>query len=104
MKRIIDLVRHPRAAVIIHDLCMVLIAWFAAVWLIESTSNNVLSAMSGLLIVLFLQGSVFWTTGLYKGLWRFASFQDMWNIARASAFGTVAIMAVLALAQGTAIS
>ncbi|MCW8925993.1 MAG: polysaccharide biosynthesis protein [Xanthomonadales bacterium] len=103
MKRIIELVRHPRAAVIIHDLCMVLVAWFAAVWLIQSTSSNELSAMSGLLIVLFLQGSVFWATGLYKGLWRFASFQDMWNIARACTYGTIAIMAVLTVIQGPAI-
>ncbi len=57
-----------------------------------------------LCIVLVLQGSVLWATGLYKGLWRFASFPDMWNIARASIFGTVAIVAVLALVQGPAIS
>ena len=60
--------------------------------------------MTGLVIVLLLQGSVLWATGLYKGLWRFASFQDLWNIARASTFGTVAIVAVLALAQGSVIS
>lgn len=108
MTRIIELIRHPRAAVIVHDFCMVVVAWFAAVWLMESTSShplgNNISTLTGLLIVLALQGSVLWATGLYKGLWRFASFQDMWNIARASTFGSVAIMAVLALAQGTAIS
>jgi len=103
MKRIIDLVRHPRAAVIVHDFCMVLIAWFAAVWLLQSTSSNELSAAGSLIIVLFLQGSVFWATGLYKGLWRFASFQDMWNIAKSCTFGTVAIMAVLTVIQGPAI-
>jgi len=89
--------------VIVHDFCMVLIAWFAAVWLIESTSSNELSAASSLIIILLLQGSVFWTTGLYKGLWRFASFQDMWNIARSCTFGTIAIMAVLTVIQGQAI-
>jgi FlaA1/EpsC-like NDP-sugar epimerase len=103
MKRIIDFVRHPRAAVIVHDFCMVLIAWFASVWLIKSTSANELSAMSSLFIVLVLQGSVFWVTGLYKGLWRFASFQDMWNIVRACTFGTIAIVAALGVLQGSAI-
>ena len=107
MKRIIDIVRHPRAAVIVHDFCMVVVAWFSAVWLIESTSatpfHTNLSTLTGLLIVLVLQGSVLWATGLYKGLWRFASFQDMWNIARASTFGTVAILAVLAIVQGPAL-
>ena len=108
MKRIIDVIRHPRAAVIVHDFCMVAVAWFVAVWLIESTSAIVVSSNSatlmGLLVVLVLQGSVLWATGLYKGLWRFASFQDMWNIARASTFGTVAIVAVLGLVEGPAIS
>jgi len=108
MKQIIDIIRHPRAAVIIHDFCMVVAAWFATAWLIESTSatpfDNSFSTQSGLLIVLGLQGSVLWATGLYKGLWRFASFQDMWNIARASVFGTLAIVAVLSLLKGVTVS
>ena len=103
MKRIIDIIRHPRAAVVLHDFCMVFAAWFVAAWLIQSTtamtlSSNISNLMS-LCIVLVLQGSVLWATGLYKGLWRFASFPDMWNIARASIFGTVAIVAVLAVAE-----
>ena len=109
MTRIIDIVRHPRAAVIVHDFCMVVVAWFIAVWLIESTSVtdfgiNLASTLTGLGIVLVLQGSVLWATGLYKGLWRFASFPDMWNIARASIFGTVAIVVVLTILQGSLIS
>ena len=107
MKRIIDIVRHPRAAVIVHDFCMVAVASFVVAWLIESTSaitfNSNLTTLMGLSIVLVLQGSVLWATGLYKGLWRFASFPDLWNIARASAFGTVAIVIALALVQGPAI-
>ncbi len=108
MKRILDIVRHPRAAVVIHDLCMVVVAWLVAAWLIESTTamtfGNNLSNLMSLCIVLVLQGSVLWATGLYKGLWRFASFPDMWNIARASTFGAVAIVVVLALVTGPAIS
>jgi len=107
MKRIFDIVRHPRAAVIVHDFCMVVLALFATVWFIESTSatpfSNNFPSLTGLFIVLVLQGSVLWATGLYKGLWRFASFQDMWNIARASTFGTAAIMAALILVEGPAI-
>ena len=108
MKRILDIVRHPRATVVIHDLCMVVVAWLVAAWLIESTTavtfGNNLSNLMSLCIVILFQGSVLWATGLYKGLWRFASFPDMWNIARASIFGTVAIVAVLALVQGPVIS
>ncbi len=108
MKRIINIISHPRATVIIHDLSMVVVAWFATGWTIENTSaislSNSSSTLTGLLVVMLLQGSVLWTTGLYKGLWRFASFQDLWNIARATAFGTVAIMAVLALVQGPVVT
>ncbi len=107
MKRIINIIRHPRAAVVLHDFCMVVVAWFAAAWLMESTSainsRSDLWTLSDLSIVLVLQGIVLWATGLYKGLWRFASFQDLWNIARASAFGAIAIVAVLALKQGSTI-
>jgi len=108
MKRIIEIVRHPRAAVVVHDLGMVLLAWYAACWLTERTtimaadSSNLI--LSGYLVVLLLQGIVLWATGLYKGLWRFASFQDLWNIARASVFGTVAIMAAMVLAKGLTFS
>jgi len=113
MKRILEIVRHPRAAVIVHDLGMVLLAWYAAGWLTErsvtmavNAESSMLSStiLSGFLIVLLLQGGVLWATGLYKGLWRFASFQDMWNIARACVFGTVAITAVMALANGLTIN
>ena len=108
MKRFINIVRHPRAAVIVHDFCMVVLAWLATSWLMESTSATTfgsnLSTLTGLSVVLVLQGIVLWATGLYKGLWRFASFQDLWNIARASVFGTVAIVSVLALTQGSTIS
>ena len=62
MKRIIDIIRHPRAAVIMHDFCMVGVAWFVAVWLIESTSaitiSSNLATLMGLSVVLVLQGIV----------------------------------------------
>ncbi len=107
MKRIINLLRHPRAAVVVHDLVMVGVAWLASGWLIDRAAISMfgadVSVLTGLLVVLLLQGSVLWATGLYKGLWRFASFQDMWNIARATAFGIVLISTVIALAQGAAI-
>ena len=104
MKRIIDIVGHPRAAVIGHDLGMVLLAWYVASWLTDHSAmlaaGSKTSIFSGYLVVLILQGGVLWATGLYKGLWRFASFQDMWNIARASVFGTAAIVAAMVLANG----
>jgi FlaA1/EpsC-like NDP-sugar epimerase len=95
--------RHPRAAVVVHDLFMVALAWII--------SGNLVQRLSGvpfidsgrltteLLVVLGLQGLVLWATGLYKGLWRFASFQDMWNIARAAVFGTLLIIASFTISR-----
>jgi FlaA1/EpsC-like NDP-sugar epimerase len=93
------ILRHPRAAVVLHDLFMVVLAWFGAGWLILQTGTlGMLSSMSLVAestLVLGIQGLILWTTGLYKGLWRFASFPDLWNIARAAVFGTVLIIAAL---------
>ncbi len=108
MKRIIDVVRHPRAAVVGHDLFMVFVSWLTVSWLFERTSITPLivnsSLLTELIIVLVLQGIVLKATGLYRGLWRFASFQDMWSIARASAFGIVLIAAPIVLIRGFPIS
>ena len=108
MNSIIEFVRHPRAAVVGHDLLMVALAWATAGWVTDGPTATAIGIntviITEFLVVLLLQGGVLWATDLYKGLWRFASFQDLWNIARACVFGTVAIMAVLAFARGPMIS
>jgi FlaA1/EpsC-like NDP-sugar epimerase len=107
MKQLLQFARHPRAAVVVHDLLMVVVAWLASSWLVERiagvslTNSSYLLAELGLVVV--LQGVVLWATGLYKGLWRFASFQDMWNIARSAFFGTALIFTVLAIMRGAVI-
>lgn len=98
------ILRHPRAAVIAHDLVMVVVSWLAAGWIMNRTGfTGILDSqplMVQLLPVLIVQGAVLWFTGLYKGLWRFASFPDLWNIVRAATFGTILILAALALFYG----
>ena len=46
-------------------------------------------------LILFLQGLAFWRFKLYKGLWRFASLPDLWNIFRAATIGVLSIILVL---------
>lgn len=46
-------------------------------------------------IVLLAQGLVFWRVGLYRGLWRFASTPDLWNILKAAVAGIVVITLAL---------
>lgn len=96
------ILRHPRAAVVCHDLVMVAVSWLAAGSIVRhGASTGVIPSLpllGELSLILAAQGLVLWSTGLYKGLWRFASFPDLWNIARAALFGTVLIIAVFTLA------
>ena len=102
---VMRILRHPRAAVVVHDLVMVVFAWLAAGWIINRSGFggviHSLPLMTELLLVLAVQGLVLWSTGLYKGLWRFASFPDLWNIVRAATFGTVLIITALTIFYGT---
>ena len=105
---VLRILRHPRAAVVAHDLVMVAVAWLAAGWIFHQTGElGVIHSgllVGELLMVLAIQGLVLWSTGLYKGLWRFASFPDLWNIARASLFGTILIMVALTIVLGAKMS
>lgn len=91
---------HPRMAVVLHDLAMVWLAWVATNWLRYSLEPIVQPQMwfqieTG--IVVLVQSLVLWWTGLYKGLWRFASLPDLWNILRAGIIGALGIALALFL-------
>jgi FlaA1/EpsC-like NDP-sugar epimerase len=105
--KLMRILKHPRAAVIVHDLFMVVVSWLAAGWIIHRTPvSGIIDSVplvAELLLVLAVQGLVLWFTGLYKGLWRFASFPDLWNIVRAATFGTLLIAIVLTVFYGMGI-
>jgi FlaA1/EpsC-like NDP-sugar epimerase len=89
---------HPRTAVVLHDLAVTLLAWWLANTIRYATLPygqhlDLLSWQT--LIVLGVQGAAFFWTGLYKGLWRFASVPDLWNIVRAVVIGTIGIYLAL---------
>ena len=85
----------PRVAVVVHDLAMVWLVW-------EGLHRLRFSVMpdppdmplwsTEVALVLVAQGLVFWQVGLYRGLWRFASVPDLWNIFKACALGLFAIV------------
>jgi FlaA1/EpsC-like NDP-sugar epimerase len=86
----------PRVAVAVHDLTMVWLVWQSLCrlrWAIESTDKaSSLPLWSvEIALVLTVQGLVFWQMGLYRGLWRFASLPDLWNILKASVVGLFGI-------------
>ncbi len=91
---------HPRLAVVLHDLAMVWLAWIATNLLRYSLlpePQPVPWVSTEVAIVLGVQGLVLWWTGLYRGLWRFASLPDLWNILRAGAIGALLIALALFL-------
>lgn len=91
---------HPRLAVVLHDLVMVWLAWYLAnvlryAFVPDAAPVDALS--NELPVVLGTQALVLWWTGLYRGLWRFASMPDIWNIVRAATLGSLAIAAAVFL-------
>ena len=88
----------PRAAVVLHDLCMVALCWTALVqyrYLLSSAKVAPSPWGPEILLVLVAQGLVFWQMGLYRGVWRFASVPDLINIVKATVYGLFAVLLVL---------
>lgn len=90
----------PRILVVSHDLMMVWLCWVGLnrirfSYQVDAPAVPWFSAEVALVLV--IQALVFWRMGLYKGLWRFASMPDLFNILRASVVGAIAIGAALFL-------
>ena len=83
----------PRVAVVLHDLLMVWLVWHGLHHLRFGLAHHPAPPLFSpeVLLVLAAQGLVFWQVGLYRGLWRFASVPDLWNILKASVLGIFAI-------------
>lgn len=83
-----------KVAVIVHDFVMVALAWLLAYLVrfnVTPADLNWESYFNTLPIVLAAQGLVLWFTGLYRGVWRFASIPDLWNITRAVLIGALVV-------------
>ncbi|MGY0619473.1 polysaccharide biosynthesis protein [Lysobacter sp. A378] len=85
----------PRIAVVLHDLAMVWVVWQGLHRMRYGVMLNPPEMTwwsTEIALVLAAQGLVFWQIGLYRGLWRFASVPDLWNIFKACALGLFAIV------------
>jgi FlaA1/EpsC-like NDP-sugar epimerase len=85
----------PRQAVVAHDLVMVWVVWqglHRLRWGILANPPELPLWSTEIALVLVAQGLVFWQIGLYRGLWRFASVPDLWNILKACVLGLFAIL------------
>ena len=88
----------PRVAVVVHDLFMVWLAWMGLNHFRQSPLDAVAATpplSPEMVLILVVQGLIFWQVGLYRGVWRFASIPDLVNIVKASLFGLLAILPLL---------
>lgn len=92
----------PKLAVIVHDLVQVWACWVV----LHAARYSMLVQPPGLpyadwrtLVVLIVQAVVFWRVGLYRGLWRFASVPDLWNIFKSAFSGLIVIVLVLSVTR-----
>ena len=90
----------PRVSIVIHDLLMVSLAWVFAYSTRYNFNLNGIGwepMTSSLPLVIFAQGFVLWWLKLYKGIWRFASIPDLWNILRSVVIGALLVAVTLFL-------
>ena len=98
LRRLVGII-HPRVAVMLHDLAMAALAWWVAKLLRYAVrpEDVVHFQWFEFPVVLLAQGLIFRWTGLYKGVWRFASLPDLWNILRAAVLGSTAVWLLLSM-------
>jgi FlaA1/EpsC-like NDP-sugar epimerase len=90
-----------RTAIVLHDLGMVAAAWTLSYLIPYNFALRVLGLpfVELLPVVLVTQGVILWQVGLYRGVWRFASIPDLWNIMRAVTAGVVGVGIALFVAN-----
>lgn len=94
--------RNASTIVVLHDLFMAAAAWQLS-WFIRFNFELVAYpdwklSLYALPMIMLVQGLVSYRFGLYRGLWRFASLPDLWNIFRSAILGALSITLVLFIA------
>jgi len=88
--------------VFLHDVAAAAVAWTLAYWLrfnMDMSPYFVGGMVQTLLWAVPLQTLVFWKFGLYRGMWRYASLQDLKRILLAVAVSAVVVPIVLGVVQ-----
>jgi len=84
--------------VFLHDATAVALTWLLAYWLrfnLDLSSVYAEAAAQALLWVVPLQAIVFWRLGLYRGIWRYASLEDLKRIVWAIVLSAVLVVGVV---------
>lgn len=94
------MINKRRIGIITHDICVIAAAWLLAYLFrfdFHLTSLQWQAFWQTLPLLLVVQGLIFWRFGLYRGVWRFASLPDLWNIVRAAFLGILIVAVALYL-------
>ncbi len=89
-----------RIIVILHDVAVAALAWVVAYWLrfnLDVPHEFAHVMLARLPIVLVVHAAVFWSFGLYRGLWRYASLPDLRNIVVAVGTAALAVPTLITL-------
>ena len=83
-----------------HDIVMAAIAFVLAVYLRVGDASYLFSSdlfLRGTVTFTLIAALVFWFMGLYRGVWRYASLNDLWAIARATTLVILIFLLVMFL-------
>ncbi|MBU1127974.1 MAG: polysaccharide biosynthesis protein, partial [Candidatus Omnitrophica bacterium] len=97
--------KYRRAMVVIANIVFVSVAYIAA-FLIRFEFNLpvvyytiILKTLPALIII---KGVSFYCFGLYSGLWKYVSMDDLWQILKATVISTVAFVVFVVFSHGLA--
>jgi FlaA1/EpsC-like NDP-sugar epimerase len=82
-----------------HDVLASAVCWVLAFWLrfnLETPEEFLPALAAAVTAAVPLHALIFWSLGLYRGSWRYASLPDLKRIAFACLIGAVAVPALLA--------
>jgi FlaA1/EpsC-like NDP-sugar epimerase len=88
-----------------HDLTAAAVCWIVAFWLrfnLEIPEGFLPALAAAIVAAVPLHALIFWSLGLYRGSWRYASLPDLKRIAFACLLGALAVPAVLAFLRAGA--
>jgi len=89
-----------RLVVFAYDVLVAGAAWVVAFWLrfnLDVPPDYAEVMLTRLPLVVALHAVVFWTLGLYRGMWRYASLPDLQRIVLAVGLAALAVPTLLAM-------
>lgn len=81
-----------------HDIIMAGLAYILSVYLRVGATDYTLATdplVEGALVMVLIAAVVFWFSGLYRGVWRYASMDDLMAITRAVTLTVLAFLVVM---------